>query len=326
MSVKDDVIKKLEQNKNRYFSGEELAKELNVTRASVWKAVNSLKKEGYRIDGIQNKGYSLLEKPDILSIDGIRAYLNEDYRSFPISIVKETTSTNQDAKLSAANMASHGSIYMAEMQTAGRGRRGRNFLTFVGSGIYMSIILRPSIKASKAVMITTAASVAVCRAIRVVTGKNALIKWVNDIYCDDKKICGILTEAVTDCESGTVDSIVLGIGINFNIPTVDIPNELNEIIGTLYNSNVCEVSRNHLAAEVLNNVFELISKLPDNSYIEEYRKYSMILGRQIVVIESESEKEAEALDIDDEGGLIVRFLDGSIKTLNTGEITIRRKI
>lgn len=324
MSVRNDVLNKLENNVGRYFSGEELAAELNVTRASIWKAVNKLKEEGYIIDGIQNKGYSLLEKPDIITAAGIRAYLDEKYRGYPISIVKETASTSQDAKQEAAKMAVHGSIYIAEKQTAGRGRRGRSFLSLGGSSIYMSVILRPAIHASKAVMITTAASVAVCRAIRRIAFKEAVIKWVNDIYLDGKKICGILTEAVTDCESGTVDSIVLGIGINFNVPKHEIPEELNGIVGAIYDGNA-DITRNQLAAEVLNNVFDMIGMLPDNSYIDEYRKYSMILGCEIVVIGSGKAEEAEAVDIDDEGGLIVKYADGEVKTLNSGEITIRKR-
>lgn len=324
MSVKNSVLKKLEQNRGRYFSGEELAAQLNVTRASIWKAIGRLKEEGYQIEGIQNKGYSLLEESDVLSVDGIRAYLDERYHKYPIHIVKETSSTNQDAKREAALSAVHGSIFIAEKQTAGKGRRGRGFLSLEGKCIYMSIILRPDIRASKAVLITTAASVAVCRAIRKITGKKAEIKWVNDVYCDNKKVCGILTEAVTDCETGSVDSIVLGIGINYNVPEEAVPEELKGIAGSIYNGN-CKISRNQMISEVLLHVLDLASLLPDGSFINEYREYSMVIGEEILIMEYDKTTAALAVDIDDEGGLIVKLKDGTMRTLNSGEITIRKK-
>lgn len=189
----------------------------------------------------------------------------------------------------------------------------------------MSVVLKLNIEASKSVLITTAASVAVCRAIKNITGKDTGIKWVNDIYYKDRKICGILTEAVTDCETGTIDSIVLGIGINYNVPEEAVPKELRGIVGAIYNRN-CNIPRNRMIAEVLNNVFELCQTLPDNSFIEEYKRYSIIIGKEIYILEQDGCTEAAALDIDSNGGLIVKMKDNTFRTLNTGEITIRRKL
>lgn len=150
------------------------------------------------------------------------------------------------------------------------------------------------------------------------------IKWVNDIYYMDKKICGILTEAVTDCETGTIDSVVLGIGINYNVPEEAIPEELKGIAGSIYNGK-CNTSRNRMIAEILNNVFELCDMLPDNSFIEDYKRYSIIIGKEIYIMEQDKCMEAVAIDIDCNGGLIVRLKDNTLRTLNSGEITIRRK-
>jgi BirA family biotin operon repressor/biotin-[acetyl-CoA-carboxylase] ligase len=323
MSVKAYVLKKLEENRGLYFSGEELAGSLFVSRAAVWKAIKQLEAEGYQIDAVQNKGYCLASNNDMISPEGIRTYLNVENKELEIYVYEVTESTNKCAKLSAINGGKQGTVYVAEKQSAGNGRRGRSFVSLKGKGIYMSLILKPIVNASNAVLITTAASVAVHRAIANVTGKLTQIKWVNDLFYEDRKICGISTEAVTDCETGMIDSIILGIGINFNSREEDIPDELKGIIGTLYHGDSGNVTRNELIAQVIHQVLQLCMKLDDISFLTDYRKYSMVIGKEIMVIGHESQKRAKAIGIKENGGLMVVYEDGKEEVLCNGEVSIR---
>ena len=192
MSVKDEVLKELENNKGDYISGGQLADNLGVSRNSVWKAIKALEKSGYEINAIPNKGYCLAEKNDILSSYSIKQHLKNPH--LDISVFSSVTSTNTILKEMAEQGAKEGTVIIAEEQTAGRGRTGKQFYSPKGTGIYISILLRPDIPAEESLFLTTSAAVATARAIEDVSDKRALIKWVNDIYLEDKKTCGILTE------------------------------------------------------------------------------------------------------------------------------------
>ena len=266
MGLKHEVLRLLEENRESYLSGQEIANRLAFSRTAVWKAIHSLKEEGYQIHAVSNKGYQLDTSCDLLSSEGIHAYLAEDLKQFPIYVYQQIGSTNTEAKQQALNGAPHGTIILAEEQTQGRGRLGRKFYSPKGTGIYMSIILRPQLHLNQAIQVTTTVAVAVCRVIEKLTNQNPHIKWVNDIYLGKQKICGILTEAVTDFESGQVEFIILGIGLNVN--TVDFPADLHEIAGSL---NPKDVTRNQLCAHLLNELFSLFSKLNDPQVLEEYK-------------------------------------------------------
>lgn len=321
MSVKTNVLKTLEENRGFFFSGEELATKLEVSRAAVWKAIKELEKEGYSIDAVPNRGYCLAGNSDIISVEGIQTYLKR--KDLPITVTRVTASTNQDAKICAAAGGTHGSLFVTEEQTAGRGRRGRSFVSIKGKSIYMSIILKPQVHAENIVLITTAASVAVYRAIEMVTGKKTQIKWVNDIYYQTKKICGILTEAVTDCESGTIDSVIVGIGINFNFKREAIPEELKDIVGSLFDGDSGTTTRNELIAEVVNQLLFLCDHLEEKEFLEDYKINSLVIGKEVNVIGTFGTKSAMAMGIESNGGLRVKYEDGSQEVLCTGEITIR---
>lgn len=324
MSVKSDVLRTLEERRGNYFSGEQLAEELSVSRSAVWKAIKALEKEGYRIHAVPNRGYSLMPETDVLSEEGIRAFLQEEYKAIPMQVMKETSSTNLLAKQAAAEGGADGMLFAAEHQNAGRGRRGRSFVSVPGGNICMSLLLKPNIEAADAVFFTTATCVAVHRAIYKATGIRTEIKWVNDLYYRGKKICGILTEAVTDCETGIVDCVIPGIGINFNIAPEAFPEELRETAGALYDGVPVTISRNELVAEVVNQLFLIRQELKERTFMKEYREHSMLIGQKIRILGGEKEEEAVALDIDENGGLVVRTADGTLKTLNTGEVTVRK--
>jgi BirA family biotin operon repressor/biotin-[acetyl-CoA-carboxylase] ligase len=323
VSVKVNVLKKLEENRGLFFSGEELAASLTVSRAAVWKAIKQLEEEGYQIEAVPNKGYCLATNNDLVSVEGIRTYLSLENKELDLHVDKVTESTNKDAKLAAINNGKHGEVFVALEQTAGRGRRGRSFISMKGNSIYMSIILKPRMNSSNVVLITTAASVAVHRAIAKVTGKVTQIKWVNDLYYQEKKICGILTEAVTDCESGMIDSIILGIGINFNTKEENIPDELKGYVGALFQGDSGNITRNELIAEIINQVLQLCCNLDDIGFLTDYRNNSMVLGKEIMVIGNEEPVPAKAVQIIDNGGLLVVYKDGHQEVLCTGEISIR---
>lgn len=323
MSVKNEVLKLLEANRDRSLSGQELADHLGVTRAAVWKAVNSLKGEGYRICAANNRGYRLAEDSDVISAEGIRLELKKEYQNEEICVCKCLDSTNQEVKRRALEGAGEGFVVLAEQQTGGKGRRGRSFCSPPGTGIYMSVLFRPTAEQSgDVVLVTTAAAVAVCRAVRRVLGEEPEIKWVNDVYLRGKKICGILTEAVSDFESGRIDTVVVGIGINYRVPENGFPEELREIAGAVCTEDNL-VPRNSLVAAVINELFDLYKGLSGKTFMKDYRKWSNVLGKEVKFSSGDSWEYGTALDIDENGGLIVRKKDGEKLVLRTGEITLR---
>lgn len=323
MSVKTEVLTLLEANRHKDLSGQDIAELLGVTRAAVWKAVKSLQKEGYVIEAVNNRGYRLRENSDVLSAEGIRLELREEYQDCEVVVYKCIDSTNMEAKRRALDGAKEGLIVLAEEQTAGRGRRGRSFLSPTGTGIYMSFLFRPTPEqSSDIVLVTTAASVAVCRAIRNVLHEEPAIKWVNDIYLKEKKVCGILTEAVSDFESGRIDTVVVGIGINYREPQGGFPEEVKDIAGALCTKDDA-VPRNCLAAGIINELFTLYENLSDKSYMADYKKWSNVLGKRVRFTSENNWDYGTAEDIDEDGGLIIRKEDGTEQVLRTGEITLR---
>lgn len=319
MTTKASVLRILEENRDRFFSGEEIASMLGVSRSAVWKAVKSLEADGYAVSAVTNKGYCLSADTDILSPEGIRLYLSPKYRDLPITIHKVTGSTNDDAKTLAVAGAVHGTMVLAEEQTAGRGRLGRSFYSPKRSGVYISIVLRPNLAITDAVLITTAASIAVCRAVEELSGEKPEIKWVNDVFVQGKKICGILTEAVSGFESGVVECVVVGIGIN--VVDTGFPDDIKQVAGSLFSEHP-EFSRNHLAALVANHLLDLSAALPDRSFLDEYRTRSLLLGKPIRFLENNVWHDAVAVDVDNSGGLVVDT-DTGRRTLSSGEVTVR---
>lgn len=323
MSVKREVLKLLEGSRDRDLSGQDMAERLGVTRAAIWKAVKSLKEEGYYVEAVNNRGYRLREDSDVLSAEGIRLHLPKQYSDREIVVCKCVDSTNMEVKRRALEGAGEGLVVLAEQQTAGRGRRGRSFFSPSGTGIYMSALFRPDPEISQdVVLITTAASVAVCRAIRNVLGEEPEIKWVNDVYLNGKKICGILTEAVSDFESGRIDTVVVGIGINYHVPEEGFPEELKETAGTVCPADY-RIPRNRLAAAVMEELYALYEGLSDKTYMEDYRRWSNVIGKEVRFTSGTEWEYGMALDIDENGGLIVETEQGDRQVLRTGEITLR---
>jgi BirA family biotin operon repressor/biotin-[acetyl-CoA-carboxylase] ligase len=324
MTLKEEVLACLEQNRKNEnsISGEQLAEKFGVSRSAVWKAIKSLRSEGYEIDAVTNKGYCLRGESDRLSKAGIGAflkYIDPDN----IYVYDETDSTNTRARELAQAGAVHGTAVFADCQTSGRGRLGRAFVSPSGSGIYMSLILRPKEDIAQAMLITTAAAAATCHAIRDVTGADAGIKWVNDIYIGQKKICGILTEAVTDFETGNLEYVIVGTGVNFKASPEEYPADVLERITWIYESEKPQVTRNRLAAAIMDETLRLCENLDDKSFLDYYRSHAIMLDKDVICIRGNESWNAHTVDIDESGGLIVRMSDGTLCTLSSGEISVR---
>jgi BirA family biotin operon repressor/biotin-[acetyl-CoA-carboxylase] ligase len=323
MSVKNEILNILETNKGKTISGQELADILDVSRTAVWKAINLLKQDGYIIDASSNKGYSLSISSDVVSEESIRMFLKEEFKEISISVFKSLPSTNTKAKEEAISNAVHGTVIFSDEQTRGRGRYGREFFSPADSGIYMSIILKPNLNVSSSVLVTTAAAVGVIKALDNFTDEKVQIKWVNDIFMNGKKVCGILTEAVTDFESGTVESIIVGIGLNVKTKSEDFPDELKDIAGSLSLNDTDTSIRSQLAAEIINNILSISKDLDNKEFLKIYKSRSLILGKQIIYTKNNKIEEARAHDIDEFGRLVILKKDGKIEQLSSGEVSIK---
>lgn len=321
MSVKNDVLAALLKSESS-ISGNELAEKLGVTRNSVWKAVNQLKNDGYTIEAVTNRGYRLLKSEDIISEPAIKERLTAARFGKNIEIHKTLSSTNDRAKELAAAGAADGTVVIADNQSGGKGRRGRSFFSPPASGIYLSLIIRPEFSAELAGHLTSCAALAVAEAIEKAGGPEIGIKWVNDLYCNGKKLCGILSECSFDLESGTLEYAVIGIGVN--VGKTEFPPELADIATSVYNQCGKEISRNLLIAGIINNLEKEIDKIDSNSIIERCRRRSVVIGKEVTVTCGNSVYEAKAVDIDNDGRLLVER-DGVITPLGSGEVSVKPK-
>lgn len=312
MSLKNDILFELLSNKD-YISGQELAEKFGKSRAAVWKAIKTLTADGYNIDAVTNRGYMLIENNDLISAQSIRANMKN---GIDVYYYSTTDSTNNCCKRILADGRQGAFLVVADKQTAGRGRQGKSFYSPPKTGIYFSLVIRPRTSLQNAVTATTAASVAVCRAIEKLTDKKPKIKWVNDVYLDGKKICGILTEAMSNFEDGTVDSVIIGIGVNIN--TADFPDTV-EGAGCLD----VNISRSRLIAGIADELLDIAGG-DYKSFIDYYRSHSLVIGEKIKFIQNGRVTPALAVAIDETGGLKVALENGEHITLRSGEISIRK--
>lgn len=312
MSVKQNVIALLEENRSKVISGQELANQLYVSRAAIWKAIKTLKEEGYNIEATPNKGYVLLENSDVLSKQGIAYYLTEEIDIFSY---KTIDSTNTQMKKLVINGGKNHSVIVSEEQSAGRGRFGRSFYSPAQKGVYMSVLLKTGDSLQNATMITIKTAVAVRRAIAKLYDIEVAIKWVNDLYYRGKKVCGILSEAISDFESGMIEAIIIGIGIN--VSTDNFPLEIASIATSL---GLQEANRNQFIAEILNQLFAIIDE-DFKLVLNEYRMASCVLHKQITFNQKGEQFTGLVREINDLGNLVVSS-NGAEMVLTAGEVSI----
>ncbi len=321
MTIQEQVLKLLEENKGSCLSGEAMAKKLFVSRNAVWKAVSRLRAAGYPIDAATNRGYRLAPYSNIFSAQSILAKLEAPLRErLSIRVIERTGSTNTDLKRAAEQGEKHGTVLIAKEQTNGKGRLGRSFCAPKDTGLYMSILLRPDFSAEEALFITTSAAVAVSEAADALAGTETKIKWVNDVYSEGKKICGILTEASMNFENGRLDYAVCGIGVNLTADT--FPEELRSIAGGILSER--KELRAELAAGILSRFFFYYDRLPAPDFLPEYRRRSLLLGKRIEFTQNGREFEGTAQDIDSKARLVVRLNSGETTALSSGEASLKK--
>ena len=331
MSTKLKILEIFNQRGSEYISGQELAEVLGVSRNSVWKAIKKLQEQGFQIESKTSVGYRLSQISDLLSCEYI-----EENLPFPckIHVLDKVDSTITYAK--KLDDLSYPNIVLASEQTKGRGRLGRSFYSPPSSGLYMSIAFKPDFELSKSMLVTTKSALAVFQAFEEVVGIGPKIKWVNDIYINNKKVCGILTEAESNFEIGSIDKIIIGIGVNCF--SQNFPEEIKSKATFIENPKK-EFTRNQMAVAIVKNFFSLISDFDNKKILREYKSRSMILGEQILIYGASYGAlpenggrgiKARAIDIDENGGLVVEYMEGrrtrEMETITSGEVTIRKEI
>lgn len=327
--MKYKILALIEDSGDRHISGEYISQQLGVTRAAVWKYIEELRKEGYVIEASSRKGYRLLTTPDIINEYEINKCLDTTEFGRNLVFFNEVESTNDAAKKFAVVGAHHGTLFVAEKQTHGKGRLGRSWDSKYGSGIWMSLLLRPSIIPEDVVIITLAASVAVVLGIKDTTGYSCGIKWPNDIIAEERKLCGILTEMNTEIDK--VNYLVVGIGINYSQKESDFPIELRghaiSLLTALENKPVGNITnRNVIICAILKRMEELYNMIimgDTHKIIDLWKEYTITLGQNVRVISLKGEQIGKAVDITPRGGLVVELFDGTCKEFTSGEISIR---
>ena len=326
MSSREDVLALL-RNGEAFLSGQDLSRRLGLSRAAVWKAVDALRREGYEIEARTGLGYRLLAAPDALTEPEIRSFLGKTHivgRELRCFAELDSTSTYLKAQADAPD----GTVAVADSQTAGRGRMDRSFQSPRGQGIYLSVLLRPPLPPDRLPPVTALAGVAVCAAVERVCGLRPGLKWPNDPVLNGKKLCGILTELSLEAESGRVQSLVLGIGINVGQGPEDFSPEVREMATSLFQVLGRPVSRPRLAAALLEELDRAYAALLAgdlSAYRAAYRRRCVNLGKtvQLIPFGGGARETAQAVDVDEEFSLVVRGADGRERTVRSGEVSVR---
>lgn len=305
-----------------YISGEFISDRLGISRAAVWKHIKALRAEGYHIESVPNNGYRIVNSPNSITEYEIKKHKKRQGFGEEIIFLETVSSTNSYAKKLAEEGAKSGTVVIAESQTGGRGRFGRSFYSPKGEGAFFSVIFRPKISLSEASVITCFTAVAVCGAIEKACGIRSKVKWTNDILLNGKKICGILTELSLTAETNLVDYIIIGIGININ--NTAFPDEIKDIATSVFLETKKEQKRAPVVANILDELDEILNnEWNTKELIAQYRKDMAILGKEIVILSGANKTAATALDIAEDGSLIVKLSDGEIKNINSGEISVK---
>jgi BirA family biotin operon repressor/biotin-[acetyl-CoA-carboxylase] ligase len=320
------ILETLMNNTDRYISGEDLSNEFGVSRTAVWKAIKHLKEQGYAIESVTRKGYKLIEKTSDLNSDELTIDIKSPSHPYYFICEKTVGSTSTVLKSLVGKGADEWTVVLAEEQTEGRGRLGREWISTVGEGIYMSLLLKPDIQPYHAAKITQIAASAVTLAIREKMDLPALIKWPNDIVVNSKKVCGILTEM--SAELNQINYVILGIGINVNGEHFDksiehkatsLRRELNAT-DSLNRKELIQAFFKHF--DLLYDSF--LQEKSASASIDICRNYSAIIGEQVQIIRRGQSEDVTVLDITDDGELLVRHIDGKEEIIISGEVSIRR--
>jgi BirA family biotin operon repressor/biotin-[acetyl-CoA-carboxylase] ligase len=321
---KDTILKLLRSSKTGFLSGEELAMKLGISRTMVWRHIKALEREGFGIEAVPSQGYRVTSVPDILRKSDIEQGLKTKIIGKNIHLFPEVASTNTLAMEMAAQGAAEGTTVIAETQTGGKGRLGRKWISPKGN-LYLSVILRPNSPTFKAPLITLMGAVAVASAIRRTCGVQAAIKWPNDILISGKKVAGLLTEM--SAEPDRIKHIALGIGVDVNMALGELPLDIRALTTTLAAQAGRKIDRTALLRQILIDLehWYRVFLHNDADVLREWEQLNMTIGKRVAVSGLGETLEGLAQGIDSEGRLIIRFNDGSVKTVAAGDVTILKR-
>lgn len=319
--MKNKVLEFLKKS-NDYISGEDISKELNVSRTSIWKNIKKLKDEGYNIESSSKKGYKLIESPDILTQGEISPLLKTYYIGKEIFYYDEVGSTNDEIRILESNGAKEGIVVISELQNRGKGRLQREWVMSRGEAIAMSILIKPEIPPFMAPGITQVIALSVVKGLNLSTDLNFSIKWPNDIILNSKKVCGILTEM--DGEIDNLNYIIIGIGINVNQSSIE--KELSHKATSLKIEGGKHIERKIIVSNILNEFevnYEIFKNQGITPFLDALKKYSALIGKKVIISNPFKTFSGKVVDIDPEGYLVVEDEDGNLQSIVGGDISIR---
>ncbi|MBP7185708.1 MAG: biotin--[acetyl-CoA-carboxylase] ligase [Ruminococcus sp.] len=324
MNIKQTLLNTLAEADGGYISGAAIAEKLGVSRNAVWKTVKALEADGFVIESVTSKGYRLSADSNRISADLIAPLLTTKEIGRNMQVFSEIGSTNTAAKKLASERVANGTVIIADKQTEGRGRMGRSFESPSGTGIYMSLVLYPEFGLECAPLITSAAACAVAEAIDEVCGCDVSIKWVNDLYLNGRKICGILTEASLGLEMKNLDHAVIGIGVNVRSVRNVFGEELGNIATSIEDETGVKADRNVLCGAMLNKLEHYLGMVESREFLNEYRRRELLTGNTITANVGGNTLTGMAMGIDDNANLIIKLPDGKLKKLGSGEASLCR--
>ena len=321
---RERVYHLLQEKPGAFLSGQALSRNLGISRAAVWKAIDSLRRDGYTIEARPGLGYRLTSAPDVLVEREVRRCLSPGTGCPDLRCLEEVDSTNSYLKREALAGAASGTVAVANCQSAGRGRMTRSFQSPPGRGVYLSVLLRPHLPPGELLGVTGMTAVAVARAVERTAGVRPGIKWTNDLVLNGRKICGILTEMALEGETQMTQSLVIGAGVNVSHTPEDFGPQVSRMATSLAQEGY-SVSRPALAAAMIEELYRLVGSLGGDTsqWVEEYRRDCVTLGRTVRLLWTDRQVEAQALDVDGQFGLVVRLENGTETTLRTGEVSVR---
>ncbi len=321
-----EILRSFYENPDNYFSGEDIARKLGLSRTAIWSHIQELKAAGLPIEAVPNLGYKLLgQSPNLIAAD-IKAQLNTRIIGREVLVFQETDSTQRIVEQFARDGVAEGLVVFAENQKQGKGRLGRKWVSPAKSGLWFSTLLRPGWRPDKVTRLTVLAAVAIMRAIENETGLEIEIKYPNDLMIKGRKLCGILAEMLTEVDY--VQYVVLGIGINVNTLLSDYPDEIQPIVTSLRIATGEIFGRSLLAAKVLSSLDHVYREVQNKGFstiAEEWSDRCSTLGKKITAIFGNEKVRGTAIAIDEEGALVIQMDDGTIKTLRGGDITLEKE-
>lgn len=320
--MKSEILRLLRET-DGFLSGQQLCSRFQVSRTAVWKVIEQLKEEGYVIEAVRNKGYRLVKAPDVLYQAELESRIQTDWAGKKVVYFPQTDSTNLQAKTAGEQGSPHGTLFVADRQTAGRGRRGRGWESPAGENVYMTLLLRPEFSPAKASMLTLVMALSAAEGIQQACGIQPAIKWPNDLVVNGKKICGILTEM--NAEVDYIHYVVIGIGINVN--QAEFPEEIQETAASLKNEAGIDMDRGEIVARILEKFeknYEIFIETEDLSRLQEdYNQRLINRDQDIKVLDPKEAYTAHARGINERGELVVETSDGEIRKIFSGEVSVR---